>query len=153
MTRKRFIHYNVDDLKVAVEDAICWTDVCRAVNVTCCTYNFKRLQQLCLEHNLDTSHFNRVRAMRRNKRIWTDEEVFVENCTITRSMLRRVLIRLGFYSGGCQACGISDTWNDKPLTIEIDHANGIHTDNRRENLRWLCPNCHSQTSTYRRRNE
>ena len=51
----------------------------------------------------------------------------------------------------CVHCSIS-TWNDKPITLEIDHINGDNSDNRIENLRYLCPNCHSQTSTYKGKN-
>ena len=51
----------------------------------------------------------------------------------------------------CVECGIKD-WNGKDIVLEIDHINGDNTDNRIENLRYLCPNCHSQTSTYKGRN-
>jgi len=39
---------------------------------------------------------------------------------------------------------------NKPLTLHLDHENGDHRDCRKENLRWLCPNCHTQTATYAR---
>lgn len=51
--------------------------------------------------------------------------------------------------GKCSDCGITETWNGKPLKFELDHISGIRTDNSRENLRCLCPNCHSQTPTYK----
>jgi 5-methylcytosine-specific restriction endonuclease McrA len=45
-------------------------------------------------------------------------------------------------------CGQPNVWNGKPLTLQIDHNNGLRNDNTRENLRALCPNCHSQTPTF-----
>lgn len=47
----------------------------------------------------------------------------------------------------CEECKLS-TWNSKELKLQVDHINGIHYDNRPENLRFLCPNCHSQTDTF-----
>lgn len=55
-------------------------------------------------------------------------------------------------NGKCAKCGI-DEWQGIKLTLEIDHINGDHTDNRRENLIALCPNCHSVTPTWRGRNK
>lgn len=55
-------------------------------------------------------------------------------------------------AGKCSECKCEQVWNDKPLAFHLDHVNGCKTDNRRENLRALCPNCHSQTPTYSGRN-
>lgn len=54
--------------------------------------------------------------------------------------------------GKCNNCGIHE-WLDKPITLEIDHKNGVKQNNTRENLEGLCPNCHSQTKTWRGRNK
>lgn len=51
----------------------------------------------------------------------------------------------------CTICKITE-WNNREIVLEIDHINGDNTDNRIENLRYLCPNCHSQTDTYKGRN-
>lgn len=48
----------------------------------------------------------------------------------------------------CNECGIPEEWNGQPLSFHLDHINGDTADNRLENLRFLCPNCHSQTDTY-----
>ena len=51
----------------------------------------------------------------------------------------------------CEVCGISE-WNEKKLVLEVDHIDGIHTNNDPDNLRLICPNCHSQTDTYKAKN-
>ena len=52
----------------------------------------------------------------------------------------------------CNKCGI-DSWNGKPITLELEHKDGNHHNNERENLECLCPNCHSQTDTWRGKNK
>ena len=52
----------------------------------------------------------------------------------------------------CSECGIKEEWNGKYLSLEMDHIDGDKHNNRRENLRYLCPNCHSQTETFRSKN-
>jgi len=54
-------------------------------------------------------------------------------------------------SGKCKGCGL-DSWLDRPLTLELEHKDGDNQNNARSNLECLCPNCHSQTDTWRGRN-
>ena len=66
--------------------------------------------------------------------------------------LKRRLIKSGMLRDHCYICGIN-TWLDKPLVLHLDHINGDGDDHRYDNLRLLCPNCHSQTDTYCGRNK
>ena len=66
--------------------------------------------------------------------------------------LRRALIAIG-RTYACELCGNDGTWLGKPLTLHVDHINGVNNDCRRENLRFLCPNCHAQTPTHAGRNK
>ena len=61
--------------------------------------------------------------------------------------LRRALVELG-RRYRCEACGVGPDWNGKPLVLQIDHLNGVRHDHTAENLRFLCPNCYSQTKTF-----
>jgi len=67
------------------------------------------------------------------------------------NQLKRRLIEEGLKEARCEVCGL-DRWNGRPIPLELDHVNGRRDDNRLENLRILCPNCHAQTPTYRGRN-
>jgi 5-methylcytosine-specific restriction endonuclease McrA len=70
----------------------------------------------------------------------------------TRASIRRVIIRENLIQYKCSECNIQN-WNNKSLSLHLDHINGMSNDNRLENLRFLCPNCHSQTETYTGRNK
>lgn len=70
----------------------------------------------------------------------------------SRTNIKRRLLRAGMLENRCQLCGLTD-WLGESLVVQIDHVNGIRDDHRLENLRMLCPNCHSQTETYGRRPE
>ena len=65
----------------------------------------------------------------------------------SRISIKRRLLQAGLLQNRCDVCGISE-WQGEPLSIQIDHRNGVRDDHRVENLRMLCPNCHSQTPTY-----
>jgi Zn finger protein HypA/HybF involved in hydrogenase expression len=69
--------------------------------------------------------------------------------TKSRNFFRRYLTETQGYE--CSCCNISE-WNNKPIVLEVDHIDGNSENNRPENLRFICPNCHSQTDTYKARN-
>ena len=66
-----------------------------------------------------------------------------------RSSLRRAVIHRD--GNRCSECGITE-WRGKPIILEVEHKDGNSADNRPENLCLLCPNCHSQTFTYCKKN-
>jgi len=79
------------------------------------------------------------------------EELFVAGRRRNRGHLKQRLLRLGLKVARCEDCGL-DSWRGRPLSLELHHVNGDGEDNRLENLRILCPNCHSQTATWGGRN-
>jgi transposase-like protein len=79
------------------------------------------------------------------------EELLAEGRRCNRGHLRRRLLKAGLKEERCEECGL-DEWRGRPLRVTLHHVNGDGYDNRLENLAFLCPNCHSQTSNFSGRN-
>ena len=108
------------------------------------------------EFEIDTSHFtgqlwNKGKTKEEDNRIFgkLNEEIFVENSVAYRQTIRKRIITQHLIPYECAFCGNKGEWLGKPLTLELDHINGCPNDHRIENLRFLCPNCHALTPTWR----
>lgn len=108
------------------------------------------LKRRISELNCSTEHFGKRPQSVTAK--YSLEEILVENSSYANiSRLKQRLVKEGKMEYKCQKCGISE-WLGNPLTLQLDHINGINNDHRLTNLRFLCPNCHSQTDTYAGKN-
>lgn len=108
----------------------------------------KRMQDL----NINSSLFKGKSALNTPVEKVDPTKLFSSNSKHNRSVLRRYIIKHKLIPYKCAICGTVE-WQGKTLSLELDHINGINNDNRLENLRFLCPNCHSQTTTYGSRNK
>ena len=108
------------------------------------------LKRRIAELNCSTEHFGKQKQSATAK--YSLEEILVENSSYANiSRLKQRLVNEGKMEYKCQKCGISE-WLGNPLTLQLDHINGVNNDHRLTNLRFLCPNCHSQTDTYAGKN-
>ena len=111
------------------------------------------LKRRIVELNCDISHFGKKEKIQSPQARYSLDEILIENSTYANiSRLKERLVREGKLEYKCQNCGIKE-WQSKPLSLHLDHINGKNNDHRIENLRFLCPNCHSQTETYAGRNK
>lgn len=116
-----------------------------------CRYQIKKRAD---ELGCDLSHFSQTAAAHQAQTKYSLEELLVKNCPYTNTtQIKKKLLELGLLKYQCACCGNTGEWNGKPLRLQMDHINGDHFDNRIENLRILCPNCHSQTETYGGKNK
>lgn len=119
--------------------------------------NIGTLKKRIKEEGLDTSILNQKREEARQNQLselnfkirkYSNEELFIENSETLPSVIRGRILKDNLLPYVCQRCKNNGNFLGKPLTLQLDHINGINNDHRLKNLRFLCPNCHSQTSTY-----
>ncbi|AZM53486.1 HNH endonuclease [Streptomyces sp. WAC 01529] len=106
-------------------------------------------------YGIDTSHFQRPSRLGIAKECRTPDQLLVEQGPtgarrIQSDRLRRAMAELGV-AERCAMCGTEPLWRGRPLPLEVDHIDGNWRNNRIQNLRLLCPNCHSATDNYRGR--
>jgi 5-methylcytosine-specific restriction endonuclease McrA len=147
--RKHRRSWDVEDLAAAVAASDSVSEVSRRLGYTPNGGVHRMILGYIRNSGFDTSHFTGMRWARgrRLPKIPLDE-ILVENSTYrANSRLRMRLIAAGLLKPECAVCGLT-TWRGQRLPLHLDHINGDHTDNRLENLRILCPNCHSLTDTW-----
>ena len=145
--------YIKEQLEETVKKSLSIAQVCRELGIVPIGGNYKTVKGKIAQWEIDTSHFtgqgwNVGKRYKPFKKVIPIEEILVENSLFSTSALRKKLIKEGLKECKCESCGITE-WLNKPISFELDHINGVNTDNRLINLRIMCPNCHSQTDTFR----
>jgi len=148
--------YTIDEFKEAVRRNYSIAGVLQELGLKANGGNYYTFRKLVKENQVDTSHFKGQGHLKGKKHNWNKtkpiEELLTENNDSTRKVVKAAILREGLIDYCCASCGITE-WNGKPLSLHLDHINGVNNDHRLENLRFLCPNCHSQTSTYAGKNK
>jgi hypothetical protein len=141
-----------EELRAAVVESFSFAEVLRRLGRADSGTQRARLCLWIAEDQLATEHFPGQAHQRGKCRpaLRRPEDVLVKHGGERRTrtvVLRRALRDMGVPEE-CADCGIGPEWFGKPMTLEVDHINGDWSDDRLENLRLLCPNCHAVTSTW-----
>lgn len=150
--------YTEEQFTKAVSESISWSEVTRKLSLSSSGNRLKGFKRLAEKLNLDTSHFLGF-GWSKGKKIPFDKpwgvkadlnKILVENSPYKGGSngIKKLLIKFSKIENKCSKCGNLGEWQGVSLTLHLDHINGDSRDNRLENLRILCPNCHSQTSTF-----
>ena len=116
--------------------------------------NHRTLMARIKEDKLDLSILEKNRKLKTKEKFGklrknlTDEEIFISDSKKSGQEIKKLILQRSKLEYKCSNCEFSGEWCGLPLSLQLDHKNGVNSDNRLENLRFLCPNCHSQTETF-----
>jgi 5-methylcytosine-specific restriction endonuclease McrA len=148
---------DVDNLTYAVSVSKSSSQVLKSLGLKTNSGNFDTLNKYLRVYKIGIEHFDRKEIFlnnlenHRKKILLKPENVLIEESLCRQANLRLLIKREKLLKYEC-VCGISGLWQGKEINLQLDHINGINNDNRIENLRYLCPNCHSQTLSFSGRN-
>jgi hypothetical protein len=148
---KKHNRYTKEFLEPVVKESGSWGDVCERCGVKRGFGAENYLRNVAIKFEIDYSHFKGqgwARNLIFDKKPL--EKFLVLQSKITRSELRRRLIRDGYKKAQCEKCGLTE-WLGEPIGLELHHTNQIPDDNRIENLLVLCANCHTVADRIARR--
>jgi Zn finger protein HypA/HybF involved in hydrogenase expression len=140
--------WDVTKLKDAIQDSECWADVCRCLGMTIRGRSYDTLKYHVQQQKLDIGHFKtqgQLMKTRNLSRKWNIETTFKDNTSSKAA--RKLLIKHNLIEYNCK-CGNGGQWEGIKLQLQLDHIDGNHFNNNLDNLRWMCPNCHSQTENF-----
>ena len=156
MPKKSVVYLLPDDEFISlIKKSKSYSDVLRSFGLkTCGGSSTDALKIRISKLKCDTSHFESQTHSAVNKIKTPLSDILIENSTYTNMCrLKLRLVKENIMEYVCAICGNTGNWNGYKLSLQLDHINGKNNDHRITNLRFLCPNCHSQTETFCRKSK
>lgn len=152
--RNMKLHYQKDNLAVVVAASKTYRETLETLGLRAAGGNYGLLKKYISDYSLDVSHFesNAVKtgklAQFQQDNLTSLEDILVANSTFSRGWMKTRLYRAGLKKRQCELCDQGETWQGKQMALILDHKNGVHNDNRLENLQIVCANCNATLDTH-----
>jgi Zn finger protein HypA/HybF involved in hydrogenase expression len=142
----------ITEFKELVKTASSISEILRQFSFQNKGNNYKTIKNRCEKESISLEHIKLGLNSNKNRKFFVAKtplkELFVENSSFNRTHLKERIIKENLIEYKCRDCGNEGQWENKKLSLHLEHINGISDDNRKNNLCFLCPNCHSQTTTF-----
>lgn len=150
------VNWNKKLLQEIIQRSYSYRQVIKELGLIPAGGNYVQIKKYIQLFEINTKHF-KGKAWNKGKKglgvfKYSLDEILIKNSSYQSYKLKNRLFLSKLKKPLCEICGWAKKTKDGRLPLELDHINGINTDNRLENLRILCPNCHSLQSTHRGRN-
>lgn len=147
--------YEKEFIQKVVNDSVSYKESLIKMGLRAAGGNYKILKKYINLYGVSISHFESVEEVSKRNLLRDKiplDEILVENSTYSRKSLKIRLYDAKILERKCCLCGQDENWNGMKISLILDHINGIHNDNRIENLRIVCPNCNAGLDTFAGKN-
>ena len=142
--------YSEEEARIAVGASLSYAETLRRLGLCSTGGNWRTLRIWIDRWTIPVDHFDSRAAQRAGlrRRPQPLDEIMVEGSTYSRNHLKNRLYREGMKARRCEVCAQGELWRGQPMSLILDHVNGIRDDHRLENLRIVCPNCAATLTTH-----